>query len=144
MGFRVTITAVDSNILIDIVGADPVHGPGSRAALELCARHGTLIVCSEVVAEFASGCQSVDQALEILSALSIDYVDTGAINAAMAGQARGRKRNAGRVIADCLIAAHAAAHANQLLTRDAEFARMGNSGLVVVTPQDIAVSDKKK
>jgi len=135
MGIPVTITAVDSNILIDIVGADPDHGPGSRAALELCARNGTLIVCSEVVAEFASGCQSVDQALEILSALSIDYVDTGAINAAMAGQARGRKHNSGRVIADYLIAAHAAAHASRLLTRDAEFARMGNPGIVVVTPQ---------
>jgi len=109
----------------------------------LCARQGTLIVCSEVVAEFASGCQSVDQALEILSTLSIDYVGMGAINAAMAGQARGKKRNPGRVIADYLIAAHAAAHASQLLTRDAEFGRIGNPGLVVVTPRDIAASDRK-
>jgi len=107
----------------------------------LCARQGTLIVCSEVVAEFASDCQSVDQALEILSALSIDYAGTGAINAAMAGQARGRKRNPGRVIVDCLIAAHEAAHASRLLTRDAEFARMGNPGLVVVTPHHIAIGD---
>jgi len=48
------------------------------------------------------------------------------------------------VIADYLIAAHAAAHASRLLTRDAEFARMGNPGIVVVTPQDIAVSETKK
>jgi len=34
------ITAIDSNILIDVVGADPDFGEVSRSAIDMAAREG--------------------------------------------------------------------------------------------------------
>ncbi len=42
-----------------------------------------------------------------------------------------------RILADYMIAVHAASHADQRLTRDAEFTRMKVPGLAVVTPAEI-------
>ena len=131
------ITAVDTNILIDIASADAEHGPSSRAALESCSLYGSLIVSSEVVAEFASGCVTAEQAIDIMKALRIEYIDIGENHAAKAGEVRGRKSGGARIIADYLIGMHAAVHAVQLLTRDAGFKRMNVPGLVVVTPAEV-------
>ena len=48
------ITAVDSNILIDILEPDPVHGPASREALRTCLREGATVACDVVWAEVAT------------------------------------------------------------------------------------------
>lgn len=132
-----TTTAVDSNILIDIVSADRTHGPSSRAAIEQCAREGALIISPEVVAEFTAGCRSASEAMAMLQKLTIEYVDIGLSDAAEAGEARGRKSTCGRIIADYLIAGHAAAHADRLLTRDLGFTGMNFPGLVVVRPETL-------
>lgn len=129
------ITAVDTNILIDIVGDDPVHGRQSRAAFEQCAREGQLIVCAEVVAEFTTGCGSAKKARELLSELHGIYVDTGQHAAEMAGEVRSKSRLAKRITADYVIAAHAAAHADRLLTRDAGIGKLRVPGLTVLTPR---------
>lgn len=128
------ITAIDANILIDVVGADPVFGSDSRAAIEMCARGGSLIVSPVVAAEFASGCASATKALAILKALTIEFVDFGEMCAAQAGEVRGRGRSGDRIIADYLIGVHAATHADRLLTRDAGFLQLKVPGLVVLTP----------
>ena len=132
-----TTTAIDSNVLIDIVSADPQYGPSSREAVENCAREGSLIVCAEVVAEFATGCSSAPDSLAILQALTISYLDIGVQGAAEVGEVRSRKSKGGRILADYMIAVHAATHGDRLLTRDAEFTRMKVPGLVVVTPTDV-------
>ena len=126
-----TTTAVDLNILIDIVSADPTHGSSSRAAIERCALEGSLISSPEVVAEFAAGCRSASEAVGILQKLKVEYVEIGQWGAAVAGEVRGR------IFADFLIAGHAVAHADRLLTRDLGFARMNVPGLVVVSPDSL-------
>jgi predicted nucleic acid-binding protein len=136
-----TTTAIDSNILIDIVSADLKYGPSSREAVENCAQEGSLIICAEVVAEFATGCSSATDSLAILQALTISYLDIGMQGAAEVGEVRSRKSKGGRMLADYMIAVHAATHADRLLTRDAEFTRMNVPGLVVVTPADILMKD---
>ena len=45
------ITAVDTNILIDILEPDPVHGLRSKEALKKCLREGAVIACDVVWAE---------------------------------------------------------------------------------------------
>jgi predicted nucleic acid-binding protein len=132
-----TTTAVDLNILIDIVSADPTHGSSSRAAIERCALEGSLISSPEVVAEFAAGCRSASEAVGILQKLKVEYVEIGQWGAAVAGEVRGRKSSGGRIFADFLIAGHAVAHADRLLTRDLGFARMNVPGLVVVSPDSL-------
>lgn len=132
-----TTTAIDSNVLIDIVSADPKYGPSSREALESCAREGSLIVWAEVVAEFATGCSSATDPLAILQALTVRYLDIGMQGAAEIGDVCSRKNKGGRILADYMSAVHAATHADRLLTRDAEITRMKVPGLVVVTPGDV-------
>lgn len=131
------ITAIDSNILIDVVGADPDFGEVSRSAIDMAAREGPLVISPEVVAEFATGCGSAEVAFDVLEVLKISYVDTGLTAAGRAGEARGLRRTRSRITADYLIATHAAEHADRLLTRDADFAMLGIEGLAVVTPSEI-------
>lgn len=134
------ITAIDSNVLIDIVGADADFGATSRSAVDMAAREGHLVVSPEVVAEFTTGCGSVAVAFGVLDALRISYVDIGLPAAGRAGEARARRRTRSRITADYLIAAHAAAHADRLLTRDADFLTLDVEGLSVVTPSELTSS----
>ena len=131
------ITALDSNILIDIVGADPRFGETSRAAVEKVGRQGSLVVSPEVIAEFTTGCGSIERALDALDALRVSYVGIGLQAAGIAGEARSRSRVHQRITADYLIAAHAARHADRLLTRDSDFATLDVPGLRAVTPRDV-------
>ncbi len=48
------ITAIDTNILIDILEPDPEYGPASRDALKRCMREGALVACEVVWAEGAT------------------------------------------------------------------------------------------
>ncbi|MBX6422909.1 PIN domain-containing protein [Thermosulfurimonas sp. F29] len=47
------ITAVDTNILIDILEPDPLYGPASKEALKKCLREGKIVACEVVWAEVA-------------------------------------------------------------------------------------------
>lgn len=131
------ITAIDTNILIDIVGGDPVFGDASRMAIDIAAREGRLVVSPEVVAEFTTGCGSAEVAFGVLDILRASYVDTGLPAAGRAGEARSRHRARSRITADYLIAAHAVDHADRLLTRDADFTGLGIEGLTVVSPSEM-------
>ena len=131
------ITALDSNILIDIIGSDPRFGETSRAAVEMVAREGSLVVSPEVVAEFTTGCGSIESAVNALDALRVTYVGTDLQAAGLAGEVRSRSRVHRRITAGYLIAAHAARHADRLLTRDADFAALNVHGLRAVTPLDV-------
>ena len=48
------ITAVDTNVLLDVFGADPEFGQRSAEALRACMRGGRLVACEAVWAETAS------------------------------------------------------------------------------------------
>ena len=48
------ITAVDTNVLLDLFGADESFGRPSQAALRGCLREGQVIACEIVWAETAS------------------------------------------------------------------------------------------
>ena len=45
------ITAVDTNVLIDVFGNDPLHGRKSAETLRQCLREGSLAACDVVWAE---------------------------------------------------------------------------------------------
>jgi len=116
------ITAVDSNILIDIFWADPEFGPRSLAALEACTTQGGLIACEVVWAEVAAGFQQPTAANEAMRQAGVRFVPLDARMALLAGDAwrgyRRRARRRDRLLADFLIGAHAAIGADRLLTRD--------------------------
>ena len=48
------ITAVDTNVLVDILEPDPRHGVASADALTRCLAEGTVVACDIVWAEVAT------------------------------------------------------------------------------------------
>lgn len=132
------IVAVDTNVLLDVYGADPQFGPRSKEALQQCLAEGRLVACEAVWAEVASSFPSQRGALDALSRLGVELVPMGAEAALAAGsafkvyRARGGARQ--RVVADFLIGAHALVHADQLLTRDRGFYRSYFRKLRVLDP----------
>jgi|SRR5208282_6882218 len=132
------ITAVDSNVLLDVVGADPAFGPASATAMRTVIREGQLLACevvwAEVVGSFASA-RAAEHALQLLTLEFSPLTMEAALEAGIAWRAH-RQRGGGRtrVVADFLIGAHALFQADRLLTRDRGFYRTYFSRLTILDP----------
>lgn len=132
------ITAIDTNILLDILGGDAKFGPLSAAALRRCISEGAVVACEVVWAETAAFFEKDGQYLKAMETLGIvfDPIDQG--TALKAGSAwRQYRKNGGkraRVAVDFLIGAHAVGKCNRLLTRDRGFYRSYFKGLKVLDP----------
>jgi len=132
------ITAVDTNVLLDVLGADPTFGPPSAQALRTVLREGQLLACEVVWAEVAGSFVSAAAAQDALKLLNLEF-SALTIEAALAAgiawkvyRARGGLKT--RVAADFLIGAHALCQADRLLTRDRGFYRSYFKRLTIVDP----------
>lgn len=137
------ITAVDTNVLIDVLEGDPEFGMNSATALARACETGTLIVCDVVWAEVATAYQPPDAVVEDLAAFGVRFVPMSEEAALEAAAAWARYRTSGgtraRIAADFLIGAHAARQPDRLLTRGTGFYRQHFSGLAVHAPSEISV-----
>ena len=119
------ITAVDTNILLDVFMSSERHGRQSRKRLADAYDSGAVIVCDLVYAELAPAFpdrSSLDDSLRQIG------VRVSSINSSIAYEAglrwkqyRSRGGPRTRIITDFLIGAHAMAEANVFLTRDRGF-----------------------
>jgi predicted nucleic acid-binding protein len=132
------ITAVDTSVLLDVFGADPVFGNASKQALKTCLQEGSLVACEVVWAEAASFFPDLPAAQDALTKLAIGFSSVHLEAALTAAKAWRDYRNRGgvrtRVIADFLIGAHARHQAERLLTRDRGFYRSYFRNLAVLDP----------
>jgi hypothetical protein len=132
------ITAVDTAVLLDVVTAGSEFGRRSLDALRSAAQAGRIVACEVVWTEFSAAYPSASAASDALHEFGIDYDPIGAEAALNAGTAWRRYQGAGgprtRVIADFLIAGHALAQADRLLTRDRGFYRAYFGDLALIDP----------
>lgn len=136
-------TAVDTSVLLDVLGADAEFGVASREALRSAYRAGALVACSVVWAEVRGAFPDDESCAEALRVLGIRFDALGPDAATLAGRLwkehRARKgSDRRRVVADFLIGAHARVQADALLTRDRGFYRAYFAGLHVNDPTDRA------
>jgi hypothetical protein len=121
------ITAIDTNVLIDVLADDKRYARQSLAAIEAADQAGALVICEIVLAEIALYFKRLDEMMALLDSLKIQREPLGEAACFLAGQTflsyRRQKGPRKRILADFLIAAHAQLRCTQLLTRDRGFYR---------------------
>ena len=132
------ITAVDTNVLLDVFGANQKYGTAAAVALDRCAAEGSLVasavVWSETAAAFAEEA-AFERAMRDLGVSFSPLTEAAANRAARQWRSyrqRGGRRD--RITSDFLIGAHALIRAERLLTRDRGFFRQHFSGLQIIDP----------
>ncbi len=132
------ITAIDTNILIDIFGADQKYGRLSAQALKQCIQEGKICACEITWVETASVFPNRESFLNAMETLGIEFSMITQETALTASETWQQYRRAGgkreRVVADFLIGAHAKMQADRLLTRYRGFYRNYFNSLTIVDP----------
>jgi predicted nucleic acid-binding protein len=145
------ITAVDTNILLDVLSPDSEHAERSEAALVEALELGSLVICEAVYAELAARfnareglrtflrttgialAPSNKDSLELAGAAwrlytsrrprTLTCPSCGASNSPRCRKCRRTLRPRQHIIADFIIGAHAVVLADRLLTRDKGYYR---------------------
>jgi hypothetical protein len=132
------MTAVDTNILLDVLGPESPHSEASTEALRQAYYGGGLAICAAVCAELAPALASREKLEEFLSDFGITVVADDVEVAWQAGRLWAAYRREGgqrqRILTDFLVAAHALVQADALLTRDRGFYRRYFTGLKLIEP----------
>ena len=131
--------AVDSSVLLDVLGGDERFADASISSVGEALAIGEVVVCDAVIAEVQAMLDTRETAMDSLSSLGIRYLETSEQAAVRAGHMQRRFRDRGgrreRVVADFLIGAHALLQCGALITRDAGFFRDYFKGLKVIVPK---------
>lgn len=131
--------AIDSSVLIDVLTSDRVFGEASAAKLESAMERDDVVICDVVLAEIATRVNPVDELMDSLAEMGVNFSPISEQAALRAGIMQRRYRERGglrneRMIADFLVGSHALLHCNALITRDNGFFRDYFKGLKIINP----------
>ena len=132
------ISALDTNVLLDILLPNERFYHLSAVALERAANEGSLVICDLVYAELCANFASRDQCDEFLDGNGIRTEPLGRAASFLATRGwrmyrlQGGKRN--RILPDFLIGAHAQVQASRLVSRDRGFYQDMFPSLVLFDP----------
>ncbi len=116
------MTLIDSNIILDIVTADPRWSAWSRFSLDVAALAGRLIINDIIYAELSARYETMEALDSLLVGMEIQIESMPRAGLFLAAKVYQRYRARGGtrtgVLSDCFIGAHAAVHGHTLLTRD--------------------------
>ncbi len=137
--------AVDSSVLIDLIGGD-ARAEAAEDSVRLALSRGPVVVCDVVVGEVVAGLGYGAELLDVLENAGITFSATEARAAVRAGEMQrrykqrrvttGRPDPVQRSVPDFLIGAHALLQCTGLITRDAGFFRDYFKGLKVFVPKE--------
>jgi hypothetical protein len=132
------ITAIDTNVLLDVLVPDPEYFQRSLQALEEAASAGSLVVCDLVYAELCVHFQRQTDCDQFLRQNDIRVEALTREATFLASRLWRTHRQEGgkriRILTDFLVGAHAQVQASQLLTRDRGFYRDAFRSLALVDP----------
>jgi len=132
------ITAVDTNILLDILLPNEEFFERSQESLESASAAGSLVICDLVYAELCVHFDSQAVCDEFLNDTGIRPEALSRPASFLASRVWRRYRQQGgpreRILADFLIGAHAQAQASRLLSRDRGFYRRMFPALDLLEP----------
>lgn len=136
------ITAVDANVVIDVLSGDERFAPDSIAALRRSVAEGRVVIGGAALVEVLTGFADVAGGAGRIRSLGIAHLGLSEAGVREAALARQRARAGGvirdRPLPDFLIGGHALAQADRLLTRDVAFYRRWFSELLVVEPAELS------
>ncbi len=132
-------TALDTNILLDLLASGSPFGEVSADVLARAGRAGSLVVSEIVYAELGAAFRGNRERLDrFLGDLGIELVASDRRVLSEAGRMWRDYRDGGgsrdRIVSDFLIGTHARHQAKELLTRDRGFYRQWFEGLTVEDP----------
>jgi predicted nucleic acid-binding protein len=132
------ITAIDTNVFLDILVPDPQFFKPSLAALEAAANAGSLVICDLVYAELCVHFPRQSECDDLLRENNIRVEALSRQASFLASRLWKTYRQKGgaktRILTDLLVGAHAQIQASRLLTRDRGFYREMFRSLPLIDP----------
>jgi predicted nucleic acid-binding protein len=129
---------VDTNVLLDVFGRDPVWADWSRRQLNAAATIGEIAINDTVYAELSAGYRRFEEVDALIGRARIALVRMPRAALFLAGKAFQRYRAAGGartgVLPDFFIGAHAVVSESPLITRDVHRYRTYFPGLALIAP----------
>lgn len=137
--------AIDSSVLIDLLGDDDTRAEAAESCLREALSHGPVVACDVVISEVVAGLGHGSQVIDTLDETGIAYAPLELRSAVRAGEMQRRYKTRAksegstaprlRSTPDFMIGAHALLQCSALITRDAAFFRDYFKGLKVIVPK---------
>jgi predicted nucleic acid-binding protein len=137
--------AIDSSVLIDLLGDDETMADSAESCVRDALAHGPVVLCDVVVSEITSGLGHGADIMDVVEEMGMSYLPVERRSAIRAGEMqrryKERRRAAGleapalRTVPDFIVGAHALLQCSALITRDAGFFRDYFKGLKVIVPK---------